>query len=108
MPSIVSSSLFKFADDTELYRTISNSSDILSLQNDLDLYILIGSLVLINISKCKTMHIARFNSDSYTYFMNNQPLPTVDLENDLGVFIDNQLKFYHHTGATYHCQSKSC
>ena len=40
MPSIVSSSLFKFADDTKLYRAISNSSDriaILSLQNDLDL-----------------------------------------------------------------------
>ena len=36
MPSIVSSSLFKFADDTKLYRAISNSSDILSLQIDLD------------------------------------------------------------------------
>ena len=48
-----------------------------------------------------TMHIGRFTrSDSYTYFMNNQPLPTVDLENDLGVFVDNQLKFHHHTGAT--------
>ena len=46
------------------------------------------------------MHIARFTSDSYTYFMNNQPLPTVDLENDLGVFVDNLLKFHHHTGAT--------
>ena len=46
------------------------------------------------------MHIGSFTSDSYTYFMNNQPLPTVDLENDLGVVIDNQLKFHHHTGAT--------
>ena len=42
------------------------------------------------------MHIGRFTSDSYIYFMNNQPLPTVDLEND----VDNQLKFHHHTGAT--------
>ena len=46
------------------------------------------------------MHIGRFTSDSYTCFMNNQPLPTVDLENNLGVFVDNQLKFHHHTGAT--------
>ena len=46
------------------------------------------------------MHFGRFTSDSYTYFMSNQPLPTVDLENDLGVFVDNQLKFHHHIGGT--------
>ena len=45
------------------------------------------------------MHIGRFTSDDYTYFMNNQPLPTVELEKDLGVFIDNHLKFHDHTAA---------
>ena len=37
MPSVVSSKLFKFADDTKLYRTISSPLDIQTLQNDLDL-----------------------------------------------------------------------
>ena len=68
MLSIVSSSLFKFANDTKLYRAISNSSDILSLQNDLDLLYkwFTDWLLSFNISKCKTMHIGRFTSDSYT------------------------------------------
>ena len=45
---------FKFADDTKLYRAMSNSSDILSLQG-FPTYIyglLIGSLVLIYPLKC--------------------------------------------------------
>ena len=52
-----------------------------------------------SISKCKTMHIGKFTSDDYTYFMNNQPLPTVKLEKDLGVFVDNHLKFHDYTAA---------
>ena len=49
----------------------------------------------------KSLHAAggRFTSDDYTYFMNNQPLPTVELEKDLGVFVDNHLKFHDHTAA---------
>ena len=46
------------------------------------------------------MHIDKFTTDSYTYFMNNQSLATLHLENDLGVFVDNQLKFHHDAGAT--------
>ena len=60
---------------------------------------LIGYLDSTYISKCKTMHIGRFTSDDYTYFINNQPLPTVELEKDLGVFVDNHLKFHDHTAA---------
>ena len=101
MPSVVSSKLFKFADDTKLHRTISSPLDIQTLQNDLDLLYnwSIDWLLRFNISKCKTMHIGRFTSDDYTYFMNNQPLPTVELEKDLGIFVDNHLKFHDHTAA---------
>ena len=45
------------------------------------------------------MHIGRFTSDEYSYFMNGQPLPTVNVEKDLGVYVDSQLKFHHHTAA---------
>ena len=101
MPSVVSSKLFKFADDTKLYRTISSPLDIQTLQNDLDLLYnwSIDWLLRFNISKCKAMHIGRFTSDDYTYFINNQPLPTVELEKDLGVFVDDHLKFHDHTAA---------
>ena len=75
--------------------------DIQTLQNDLDLLYnwSIDWLLRFNISKCKAMHIGRFTSDDYTYFINNQPLPTVELEKDLGVFVDDHLKFHDHTAA---------
>ena len=31
--------------------------------------------------------------------MNNQPLPTVSQEKDLGVLVDNELKFHQHTAS---------
>ena len=56
-------------------------------------------LLRFSVPKCEVMHIGRFTSDEYSYFMNGQPLPTVNVEKDLGVYVDNQLKFHHHTAA---------
>ena len=101
MSSCVSSCLFKYADDAKLYRSISNSTDIQLLQKDVDSLYHWSSNWLLNfsISKCKAMHVGNCHFDDYSYLMNNQPLPTVCQEKDLGVLVDNELKFHQHTAS---------
>ena len=95
----VSSSLFKFADDAKLYRLISNPTDIQLLQKDIDsLYEWSSNWLLnFNISKCKVMHVGRCYFDDYFYSIENQQLPNVCQEKDLGVLVDNKLRFHQHT-----------
>jgi len=73
IPSLVSSSLYMFADDTKLYQSITNTSDIIALQHDLDNLNLWSSdwLLKFNISKTMVMHISNINSEHSAYFMNN-------------------------------------
>ena len=101
MSSCVSSCLFKYADDAKLYRSISNLTDIQLLQKDVDSLYHWSSNWLLNfsISKCKAMHVGNCHFDDYSYLMNNQPLPTVCQEKDLGVLVDNELKFHQHTAS---------
>jgi len=101
MSSFVSSCLFKYADDAKLYHSISNQTDIQLLQKDIDSLYHWSSNWLLNfsISKCKAMHVGRCHFDDYSYHMNNQPLPTVCQEKDLGVLLDNELKFHQHTAS---------
>ena len=40
IPSIVSSPVFMFADDTKMFRAIRTSDDYLALQNDLNLFMI--------------------------------------------------------------------
>ena len=56
---VVSSKILKFADDTKLYRTVTNQDDIEILQSDLVnlCYWSEDWLMLFNIDKCKTLHI---------------------------------------------------
>jgi len=97
--SSVSSCLFKFADDVKLYRLISNLTDIQLLQKDIDsLYEWSSNWLLsFSIPKCKAMQVGKCRFDEYSYLINNQPLPTVCSEKDLGVLIDDELKFHQQT-----------
>ena len=99
LSSCVSSCLFKFADDAKLYRSISNPTDIQLSQNDIDSLYEWSSTWLLNFSipKCKAMHVGRFCFEDYFYYMDNQQLPNVCQEKDLGVLIDYELKFHQHT-----------
>ena len=49
-----------------------------------------------NIGKCKSLHLGR-NNRHYTYEMNGQQLKHVNEERDLGVLIDDDLKFHKQT-----------
>ena len=88
-----------FADDTKLFRPLSTTSSYLELQND------INSLVdwsnkwelKFNSSKCYAMHIGTNAPNSYDMFdiIKNKrvQLDSIKEEKDLGVILDDKLKF---------------
>ena len=51
-----------------------------------------------NATKCKVMHFRRLNPQQ-SYNMNGHTLESITQEKDLGVIIDNSLKFHVHTAA---------
>ena len=100
-----------FADDLKLFSDISpsfipGSNSLVSsrlLQCSLDQLLLWSSLwqLPISIPKCSVLSIS--NSKllrTRHYLIGNHPLPQVTNCSDLGVIIDNQLSFSHHSIAT--------
>jgi ribonuclease P/MRP protein subunit RPP40 len=99
MLGVIKSFLELFADDSKIFRALRNIDDRALLQDDLDNvddWSVIWQLRF-NAGKCKVLHIGSSNPQ-YTYTMtkNKVVLETTDLEKDLGVNIDAQLKFSKH------------
>ena len=98
MPDEVIKSLCKlFADDCKLYRTVTASGG-----NDLqqDLYKLEAWSAKwqlpFNATKCKVLHFGA-NNPQHSYMLNKHTLETTKNEKDLGVIIDEDLKYHVHT-----------
>ena len=89
-----------FADDAKLYRPILSKGDASSLQKDIDSLVQWSAIwqLPFNVDKCKCMRIGKENN-AHTYHMNQQPLHNVKEEKDLGVIIDNRIKFHTHTSS---------
>ena len=83
---VVSSKILKFADDTKLYRAITNQDDIETLRSDLVNLCHWSKdwLMLFNIDKCKTLHIGRGNLNEL-YNMEGRTLEAVHEDCDLGI-----------------------
>jgi len=94
MPSIVSSSVKIFADDTKIYRNVAKEEDRLRLQSDLDAVTSWSDswLMPFNAEKCATIHIGSQNPEN-NYSLGGVPLGTSCSEKDLGIHIDTDLKF---------------
>ena len=77
---------------------INEADDYSCLQNDLDRLVEWSHLwqLHFNDSKCKVLHMENSNP-SHCYTMSNIPLTKTAEEKDLGVIMDNELKFYKHT-----------
>ena len=106
IPTFVKSLLSMFADDTKIYIPLSSSDSMFQLQEDL--WILEdwakSMMMKFHPLKCKVLHIGKNNPES-RYYMHNEDgslhkLESVDVEKDLGVYTDKDLKF------TTHCQNK--
>ena len=98
MPSIVHNFVALFADDAKVFTTITENIDCVSLQEDLkNLQCWAATWQLnFNAKKCKVMHVGHKN-EKFTYHMGDICLESVNEEKDLGVVIDDKLKFDAHT-----------
>ena len=90
---VVSSKILKIADNTKLYRAVSNQDDIEILRSDLANLCHWSKdwLMLFNIDKCKTLHIGRGNLNELCN-MEGRPLEAVHEERDVGIMITKDLK----------------
>ena len=98
IPSIVSSPVLLFADDTKIFRVIRNGEDYTALQSDLDLLQRWSQqwLLNFNISKCKHLHFGPAHHYG-PYCLNGIFIDINATHSDLGIVFDDQLKFHHHT-----------
>ena len=89
-----------FADDDKVYRHVNNIEDHEILQSDLDKMCewLQRWQLPFNEHKCKCMHFGNHNP-KMTYMTKNHILETTSAEKDLGVIVDDSLKFHKLTAA---------
>jgi len=109
MPNIVSSFIYMYADDTKICRQMSDILDSLKLQADLNNIQKWSEQwqMKFNSAKCKVIHLGHVNGRSKYIMKDNGievSLESTSEEKDLGVWIDDKLKFTSHIG---HAVTKS-
>ena len=91
---------FLFADDTKLLREITKKIDALSLQDDIMKLEKWSNdwLLKFNPKKCHVLTLGKFENTMYThrYKVYEKEIEHVDIEKDLGVFMDSELSFHDH------------
>ena len=101
LPNITQCITQMFADDTKIFSPVANTEDKEKLQNDLDSLCVWSDKwqLRFNASKCKVLHIGSANPH-YKYSMESidgtVQLEETELEKDLGVHTDPELKFSKH------------
>lgn len=100
LPDNIQSSLYMFADDTKLYKEITEAQDRLLLQRDLDRMDQWSALWLLKFQppKCKCMTLTNRGAAEAqrTYTLRGHALESYTVEKDLGILVDNQLNFDQH------------
>ena len=88
-----------FADDIKLYSSVDISLPINSLHVALDLIVEWANIwqLPINASKCNVLHLgSRFVQSSAEYFIKQQKIVRLSEVRDLGILLDDDLRFKHH------------
>ena len=100
LPRAVHSCVAMFADDTKLYSSVSTPQHVCALQADLDELSRWSDTwqLPFNQGKCKVLHMGNSNN-CQTYTICGAELSMTEVEKDLGVHIDTELKFRHHASA---------
>lgn len=90
-----------YADDTKCYRTISDQSDMIQLQQDihnLEKWSVVHRM-LFKVEKCKHLRVTRKRKAiTGSYTVNGIPISEVSNEKDLGVMISGDLSWNSHVG----------
>lgn len=107
LPDAVRSAIKIFADDTKLFRAIQTLEDHDILQHDLDSLVKWSCKwqLRFNEAKCKTLHLGSCNK-RLEYKMNTTKLEDTKSEKDLGVYVDEDLKFHDHVTKTVNKASR--
>ena len=110
--SSLTSSYVIFADDLKLYACTSRQTSVAvpsalpGIQSDIDLLVSNASSwgLQMNVKKCAVLRFSRHFHDLVppTYHLNGLAIPVVEKHKDLGVLIDNQLKFHDHIREVAH------
>ena len=99
IPDKIASKIYLFADDAKLYRQIEDKLDVTRIHEDLQsLETWSGqSFLSFNIDKCVHMTIGNKKLDmERIYKINGENIKEVQLEKDLGIWLDNKLTFETH------------
>ena len=99
MEDDISSKVLKFADDTKVFRKVTNDTNKQSLQDDLDKLVKWSEKwqMLLNFWKCKCIHIGHGNMDE-EYKMGDAVLGRTTQEKDLGVTFSADMKVSEQCG----------
>ena len=100
LPGEVTSTVKLFADDMKMYRGIGTGIGHDSLQTDLDRLVTwsVKWMLPLNVAKCSTLHLGSTNPCE-PYTVQGSHLQETRVECDLGVRIDDQLKFREQAAA---------
>ena len=102
MPDVVESMCQLFADDAKIFINVDirDEANTKKLQEDLDKLTEWSKKwqLPFNVKKCISLHIGR-NNPFHRYKMNGRKLDQVYEENDLGILMNNELKFHKQTSA---------
>lgn len=100
LPDAVQCPLRMFADDTKLFARVTTDREVSELQTDIDALAAWSRtwLMPFNDEKCKVLHIGPATL-SAQYTIGDTLLSCTEVEKDLGVLIDSELKFKQHAAA---------
>ena len=98
LPSSIQSDVYVFADDTKIFRIITEDPDRVQLQTDLDSVSTWSDtwLLRLNPEKCKHLSITKKGSSVVNYKIGDLVVEEIQEEKDLGVTIDSTLEFQTH------------
>ena len=99
MEDDISSKVLTFADDTKVFRKVTNDTDKHSLQDVLDKLVKWSEewQMLFNFGKCKCIHIRHGNIDE-EYKMGDAVLGRITQEKDFGVSFSADMKVSQQCG----------
>jgi hypothetical protein len=109
LPDMIRSTAHIFAGDIKVYRKSSSENDWAELQADLQRLVEWYEKwqLQFNADKCKVHHLGR-NNICLAYKMGDIEFQSTKVEKDLGVYVDEELKFHHHISFAVTKKTFSC
>lgn len=99
LPECLSNKCLLYADDLKVFRQIGCTADTISLQADLDRILDWSKTwrLFLNVNKCSILTLTlKKKPVKFDYTLGDNILTRVDVQKDLGIFIDSRLTFNSH------------